>query len=145
MSCPGIDRLIAHGLDQQTDAGLEAHLQRCEACRADLLTIKALAGAEIEEKEISEALVARIISGLPEPEGSPKLKWGEGFQLFLTGVLGTLTALISLVVSGSIGSVGPSGSLLLGIGFGAICTLMSLHWTPGAYPLNGEPARPDPA
>ena len=145
MNCPGIERLIAHGFGQEGDKALEAHLPGCGACQADLLTIRALTGVETAEEEFPETLVAKIVSGLPAPEATPKRSSNPGLHLFLTGVLGTLTALTSLLASGSIGSVGPSGSLLLGTGFGAICVMLNLRRKPGAYPLNGEPARPDPA
>ena len=145
MTCPEMERLIESELGQLDSSSLEAHVQTCEACRVDLLTIRALAGVGGPERELSEALIAQIISGLPEPEASQERGWGTSLHLCLTWGLGFLTALVSVVATGSTGSVRPSSILFLAMGFGAICTLSSLRARQESSSSDGDGSAPEPA
>ena len=127
MTCPDLEQLIAYVLHETDDQGIADHVVACEACQADLLTIRTLAGTDPAGREISEALITRIIAGLPEPDAPPKRDWGKGFQLLLTWILGLLTALVSLVATGSIGSVDPAAVLLLSVAFGFFCVFSTLQ------------------
>ncbi|NNM05015.1 MAG: hypothetical protein HKO65_07910 [Gemmatimonadetes bacterium] len=127
MTCPNTEQLTAYALHEPDDPAIAAHLDSCEACQADLHTIRTLLGPDPSEREISEALLTKIIAGLPEPDAPPKRDWGMGFQLLLTWVLGLLTALVSLVASGSIGSIDPRAVLVLSGAFGGVCMLYRLQ------------------
>ena len=120
MTCPEMDRLIELGLDLSRDPEREAHIQACSDCQEDLGTIRALAGTGAESREVSEQLIARILSELPAPEEEPRKTWGMRLQPALTWGLGFLTALLSTIATGSAGVVGPMTTLLLSSGFGVV-------------------------
>ena len=140
MNCPETERLIAYGLGESDDPELDAHVRTCETCRADLQVLLVLARAK--EEEIPEELVARIVANLPEPESSSLTGWGQGIQQLLTLLLGFLTAMFSLAVTGSIVSVGPRISLLLGLVFGGLAVLLGPRHDP-EIPSRG-PGAPGP-
>jgi hypothetical protein len=140
VTCPDAERLTAFVLDDSDDPDLAAHVEACEACQADLLTIQALTGTDSAEREISEALIAKIIAGLPEPGPPPKKDWSRGFHLLLTTVLGLLTALVSVVGTGSTGSVDPRDVLLLSIAFGLFCVLFSIREGKGSFSPDSNPS-----
>jgi hypothetical protein len=123
VNCPDIDRLIDLGLGDSEDSELQAHLRDCPGCRADLLTIRALAGVGADEKEISEELLSSIISSLPQPVSETKLKWSRGLQMTISWSLGSLTGLAATVVTGSIGTTNLNSVLLAAAAFGCFCVL----------------------
>ena len=145
MTCPDMDHLIAFGLGEVDDSELETHLKTCPDCEADLRTIHLLAGVGGAEREMSEEMISRIISGLPKAEVRKGLDWTKGIQLCLTGGLGSLTALVTIVVTGTMGTVRPSEALLLAVGFGAICVLSSFRQVRNPTPFKGDHLEPDPA
>jgi len=59
VTCPETERLIVFGLGKSDDPELEAHVQTCDDCQADLLTISVLGGAGRKE-EVSEALISSL-------------------------------------------------------------------------------------
>ena len=144
MTCPEVERLIDIALGQSADPELAVHVQRCEECQVDLLTIKALAGVGGPEREIPEELISRIVSGLPQPEPEVKRTWGGGGQLLLTWGLGFLTALVSAGVTGSIGALDPGTVLMLATAFGAASVLFTRLNRRDRAPATGEPSRPRP-
>ena len=123
MNCPAMDHLIDFGLGEKEDPELEAHLNFCPTCRADLGTIRALAGAGEARREVSEEMISRIIAGLPEVPTPQESSWSTRFQPAVTFGLGFLTAFMSFLATGSIGSLGPLSVLLLPTMFGVICVL----------------------
>lgn len=144
MTCPEVERLVEVALGQSADPELEAHVQRCEDCRADLLTIEALAGVGGPDREISEGLVSRIVAGLPKPEPRVRRTWGGGGQLLLTWGLGFLTALVSAGVTGSVGALDPGTVLMLATAFGAASVLFTRLNRRDRAPATREPSRPRP-
>ncbi len=64
MACPDIELLIGYVVDGVEDSELATHARSCENCRADLRTIRVLAG-DGEDNQLSEELVARIMASLP--------------------------------------------------------------------------------
>jgi len=145
MNCPEMDRLIDFGMGQSEDSELGDHLQACEDCQADLRTIRALAGVGAPGRDLSEEMISQIIEDLPEPDAPEKSLWAKGLQFCLTWGLGFLTALVSVVVTGAIGTAGPRTSLLLARGFGTVCVLFSLHQKKDPTSSNGDLFEPEPA
>lgn len=145
MNCPDIDRLIDLGLGDSEDSALQAHLQACPDCRADLLTIRALAGVGADEREISEELLSRIISSLPQPESEAKLKWSRRRQVTLSWGLGSLTGLAATVATGSIGTTNLMSVLLAAAAFGGLCVLAPILGSGDHTPTTENPPEPDPA
>jgi hypothetical protein len=143
VNCPETDRLIAYCLGESDDPELHTHIHACETCQFESQVLMVLARAK--EEEIPEELVERIIAGLPEPESTPRTGWKRGIQLSLTVTLGFLTAMASLVVTGSIGSVGPTISLLLGLTFGGLAVLFGPRNDPEIPPRDLEAPGPKPA
>lgn len=140
MTCPEVERLTVFGLGEADDPDLEAHVQSCADCQAGLFIVSVLGGDGTKEV-ISEELISRIIAGLPEPEAAQGPDWGKGFHLLMAGMLGFLTALASLIVTGTIGSVSPGALFVLGTAFGFLSALFNLRSraeTPGSVGL--EPA-----
>ena len=145
MNCPDMEHLIDFGQGESDDLEIAAHVQSCQDCQADLRTIKILAGVGGAEREISEEMISRIISGLPKAEVRKGLDWAKGIQLCLTGGLGFLTALVTIVVTGTMGTVRPREALLLAVGFGAICVFSSFHQEQNLTPSKGDHIEPEPA
>jgi len=145
MNCPDMERLIEIGLGQAVAPELNAHIQACGSCQADLRTIGALAGSSAEEREMSEDLISQIIAGLPEPDTPSRLDWARGIQLCLTWGLGFVTAVVSVVGTGSIGQVSRQTALLLAVGFGGVCALVNLRAGLQREPANGGNSPPEPA
>lgn len=144
MTCPDMDRLIEFGLGTTDHAGLQAHVESCVDCQADLRTIRLLAGIEGPERDISEEMISRIVSGLPEADAPVRVEWTRIIQHLVTWALGSLTAIASLLVTGTIGAGRPSEALLLAVGFGALCLFVSLLGIEGPTPPHGDHRQPNP-
>ena len=144
MNCPDMERLIDFGLGQTVPSELSAHIQSCESCQADLRTIGALAGSSAEDREMSEEMISQIVASLPEPDTPSRLDWARGIQLCLTWGLGFVTAVVSVLGTGSIGQVSPQTALLLAVGFGGVCALVNLRAGLEREPATGGHFPPEP-
>jgi len=127
MSCPDIDRLIDFQVGQGPDPELEAHLESCPSCRADLRFIQRIPAALRSEIEVSERLIQRVLAGLPEPDRSPETQRLPFAQTLVTGLLGSLTAMAAVVAAGSAGTENLSELLLFSLGVGAVSVILQIH------------------
>ena len=121
MNCPDIDRLIDFLAKGGPEAELEAHLQACPSCRADLQLLREIPAAVLPEMEVPDILVQRVLDEtaplrvLPEGHRVPAAQVAAGI------LLGVLTTFGTLVATGSGGGGGPAAMLVmsLGVGLGA--------------------------
>ena len=113
MTCPELDELIDfyHG---HAGPAVEAHLKGCPSCRADLETLIALPLLWGLEVEVPDRLVQSVLERLPAETQDPEARvtWGQRLG---TGVLGTLTGGITILVTGSPGSTNLSAALVLSL------------------------------
>jgi len=117
MNCPDVDRLMEYHAGRDRSEALEEHLRTCSECRELLFTIQAVSEAYEQSFEVPEHLIQRVLSGLPQPEASRSGGWRCRAHLGITGALGALTVLGSLILSGTIGLVGGFGALVMaGVG-----------------------------
>ncbi len=123
MNCPDTNRLIELVAGGRDDVELQDHLRACSSCQAELRLIQELPAAFRPEFEVPEALVQRVMSGLAE---APTGRRGRipGLQLVAACVLGTLTALATIVATGSMGAGGPVELLAFSLVAGLAAVLM---------------------
>ena len=123
MNCPDVDRLMEYHAGRDRSEALEEHLRTCSECRELLFTIQAVSRAYEQSFEVPEHLIQRVLSGLPQPDSSRSAGWQFRADLGVTGALGALTVLGSLVLSGTIGLVGGFGALVMA-GIGATASMV---------------------
>jgi hypothetical protein len=121
--CPSTDELIEHVRNRGADRDVEAHLRGCDDCATELSILTTLAGDGSGEREVSEAMVSRIVAGLPRAEMARQPGPVTGLQLLLSWGLGFLTGLSSAVGAGSLSEIGPGRVFLLAAVFGLLCVL----------------------
>ena len=127
MSCPDIDRLIDFQVVQRLEPALEAHFENCPSCRADLRIIQRIQAASLQEVEVSEELIQRVLAGLPEPDRSPESQRLPFSQAMITGLLGSLTAMAAVVAAESAGTGNLPGLLLFSLGVGAVSVVLQVR------------------
>jgi len=134
VSCPDIDRLIDFRVGQRPDPELEAHLEGCPSCRADLRIIQRIPASLRSEIEVPERLIQRVLSELPEPDRSPESRQLPVAQVLITGLLGSLTAMTAVVAAESVGTGDLFELLWFSIGVGAVSVVLQIR--------TGSKARP---
>ena len=120
MSCPDINRLIDLLGDPQSDVELLAHLEGCPSCQAEYRLIQEIPAAFRPEIEVPEALVQRVMAGIPvstSPQERPRV---PAIQVLAAGVLGSLTAAAAILATGLGGTGGPLDLLLFSLGVGLV-------------------------
>jgi hypothetical protein len=121
--CPSTDELIGYAGSRDEDREVEEHLRGCDECAAELSILVTLAGDGSGEREVSEAMISRIVAGLPGPGTARQPGPVTRLQLLLSWGLGFLTGLSSAAAGGSLSDIGPGRVLLLAAVFGLLCVL----------------------
>ena len=104
MECPDIYKLLDFVEDEASAPDVYSHVQNCASCRAQLRLIRELPAAYRPEFEVPEVLVQRVMNAVvrqAQPEAGEETV--HPLQLFASGLLGTMTALVVVVATGSIG------------------------------------------
>jgi hypothetical protein len=102
-SCPDIDRLIAFALGEGDVAEeLATHVGTCATCSQDVAVLRLTREAFSEAENPSAALVARAagIAHTPVDRGAVRPAWPHQAGTF---VLGSITAVLALALSGTLG------------------------------------------
>ena len=128
MSCPDVNRLIDFLGGNQPDPELEAHLSVCPSCRTDLRLLREIPAAFRPELAVPEPLIQRVMADLPLPEAATGAHPASPFQVFGSGLLGTLTAMATIAVTGSGVPGDPSTMILFSLVVGLVVSLANI-WT----------------
>jgi len=138
MSCPDIHSLIDSLEQEEANPEMDAHLHTCPSCRGYLELLREIPEAFNAEVDVPEALVQRVMAGIPEVDVSPAKRPAAGLQTLGAGVLGWATAVAAIVATGSAEDGGPATILLVAIIVGLIASLIQLRlpedWDPGEEP-----------
>jgi len=122
MSCPDINRLIDLLGDGRPDAELEAHLEECLSCRADLQLLQEIPAVLRPEIEVPKQLVQRVMAGFPQLEDNLERRQVPAAHVVGSGVLGALTTMALLVATGSAGAGDPLSLLLFSVAVGLVAS-----------------------
>ena len=114
--------MIDHVGAAQPNAGLDAHLLVCSSCKAEVQMLRDLSAVLRPESEVPEQLVQRVMASVDLPTPSPEKNRVPVSQVLGSGVLGWLTALGVLVITGSAGAGGPAPVLLFSFAVGVTAT-----------------------
>ncbi len=125
MTCPDVDRLIDHlTSDSGGDPELEAHLQSCEGCQAELVLINQLVDSiRSPVMEVPDALNQRVLNRVLKAEEALAPDRPSMPQLVASGFLGFLTAFLAILASGSAGSSGIIFPLALSLLMGSVAVV----------------------
>jgi len=137
MSCPGIDQLLDLRNGETPDPDLEAHLERCPSCQADLRILLRIPTAPATEVEVPERLIQRVLAELPAPDCPPESQRLPRAQLLVTGFLGSLTAMAAVVAAGPNHGGNPLASITFFLGVGAASVVLQLRAGSRARPAAG--------
>lgn len=141
MRCPDVDRLIDHLTSNSGgDPELEAHLQSCEGCQAELALIEQLVvSVHSPVMEVPEALNQRVLGRVLKSQEAPAPARPSMPQLIASGSLGFFTAFLAILASGSAGSSGMAVPLGLSILMGSIAvTIQARSVGPSGTELRQE-------
>jgi len=134
MSCPDIHSLIDSLVEEKHNPEMEAHLHTCPSCRGYLELLQEIPAAFHQEVEVPEALIQRVMAGIPVVDVSPAKRPAPGLQTLGSGVLGVLTAVAAIFATGSAQGGDPATILLFSIIVGLIASLIQLRlpedWEP---------------
>ncbi len=124
MSCPDINRLIDLLDDPRSDGELLTHVEGCSSCQVEYRLIQEIPAAFRPEIEVPEALVQRVMADIAvstPPSGRPRV---PALQVLAAGALGSITAAVAILTTGSMGTA-PLGDLLLfSLGVGLVSGLV---------------------
>lgn len=114
MSCPDLERLLSVVVDGVVDPEADAHVRSCATCGGTLRLVRGMRAAYRPEMSLPDSLIESrvewVLSELGAPEhGRSATPW----ELAVTGTLAFLTVLVTLIVTGSMGSGGVWGPALL--------------------------------
>jgi anti-sigma factor RsiW len=144
MSCPDIHSLIDSLEQEEANPEMEAHLHTCPSCRGYLELLREIPEAFHAEVDVPEALVQRVMAGIPEVDVSPAKQPTTGLQTLGAGVLGWATAVAAIVATGSAENGGPATILLVSVIVGLIASLIQLRlpedWDPNEQPWDRRQA-----
>ena len=121
MSCPDINRLIDLSAAELRDSELETHLEYCPSCGAEFRLIREIPVALRPDIDVPEALILRVMADISGAGPSRETDSVPVLQVFGAGVLGTITALITLGATGS----ASTGNLFTLLGFSLAVGLAS--------------------
>lgn len=113
MTHPEADRLIDLVRDRTSDPEALAHLDSCESCRSQYELLEEFARVLRPGPPTPKPVVDRVMALIPS-SSSPLKRMTFG-NLIWSGSLGTVTAILALLFSGSIGAGGPEGIIVLGL------------------------------
>ncbi len=120
-SCPSTEELIEYVGRRGEGRQMEEHLRGCEECAAELSILSILTGVGSKEREISEAMISRILADLPAPEAVRQPSPVTRLQILIGWGLGFLTGLLSGAAADSFSDIGPGKVVLLAAVFGLLC------------------------
>jgi len=141
MTCPDLDHLISHLTSEPgADPELEAHLQSCEGCQAELALIEQLVDSvRSPVMEVPEALNQRVLDRILKPQEASTSARPSMPQLIASGSLGFSTAFLAILASGSAGSSGPTVTLSLSLLMSSTAVMAQARFVrPSATYLGGE-------
>ncbi len=138
MSCPDIHSLIDSLEQEEANPEMDAHLHTCPSCRGYLELLREIPEAFNAEVDVPEALVQRVMAGIPEVDVSPTKRPTTGLQTLGAGVLGWATAVAAIIATGSGDGGNPSTILLIAVVVGLIASLIQPRlpedWDPSEQP-----------
>ncbi|MCJ7627582.1 MAG: hypothetical protein MUO50_04240 [Longimicrobiales bacterium] len=137
MDCPDINCLIDLVGEVHTNPELEAHLLVCPSCRDDLRLFRELAAALRPDLEVPDRLVPRVMAAVDVPEPPPEKHRIPVVQVLGSGVLGWLTALGVIIVTGSVGAGEPIDLFLFSALVGITASVVEMRGERG--PVFGKP------
>jgi hypothetical protein len=114
MTCPSDDRILDLMLERSVDPELEAHLQTCADCRSALGLVRAIPHAMRPGGPVPDRLVRRAMAAVElEARGARAGGRAAPARVLVTSLLGAVTTVAALVVTGEVVAGGLPG--LLGV------------------------------
>ena len=109
--CPDIDVLIELSRSGRApEAALLEHTSACDQCRSDLAMLGEIRTALKPDRAVPEALVARVMAGLPDPPPEPAPAVGRPgsspWDMGISFALGTATVAAALILGSPEGGAG---------------------------------------
>ena len=126
MDCPDIDRLVDLTHDPGLDLPVRAHVRGCSECQQQLRLLDELRLALRADVAVPERLLERAFLGAVSAEATPPGHAGL-IQGVSAAALGALTALATVVATGSASGARPPDVLLFSLGFGGLATLYEMR------------------
>ncbi len=118
MTCPDVDRLISLIEEPGTDLEAVTHLQECPECRESVQLLRMFNTAVSPSIDVPDQLVSSTMQRLTNVDS-----WSNEIrprQLMTSAILGTITAGITVLATGSMGNGSPLELLLFSVGMGGI-------------------------
>ncbi len=123
MTCPEIDRIIDLALSGEAPQEVQAHLESCQSCWEEVALIREIPAAFRPGIEVPDYLVKKTLAAITGPTLSPSRPRRVPLHGAVSGLLGVVTILIALGVTGAVGSADLKEVVLFSLAVGLAAAL----------------------
>jgi hypothetical protein len=133
MKCPDINQYLDALIEGESGPGLEAHLRGCPSCQEMYRLLTDLRAALRPEEDVPDFLIQRVLDDLPRYATAPAANRIPSGQILGSGVLGAVSVLAALVITGSASVTDPSVMLAYTVGIGALASVFLAKLGPRVF------------
>jgi hypothetical protein len=125
MDCPETDRLVDLYFGEAVDPDVEEHVLGCPSCQEELRFQFLVSAAWESREEVPEGLVERALARIPA--AGTERRGASPWPVMAAALLGVLTVLGGLGLTGTLGVAGPLVPLVLSATVGVAAAVFQLR------------------